>query len=117
MSECEKTREFCLRLESVGAYIFPIVAHKRQQPGWPDRYISHVLWHGFVEFKDWKTPVQLNQRLRLREMNRRQPGSAWVARFSEVGYGIDLEDPNGVVIASCDSDDPKTFLSLCGMKR
>ncbi len=32
-----------------------------QTPGWPDAYIAHAFWHGWIEFKGPATKIQGNQ--------------------------------------------------------
>lgn len=58
-------------------------ASKYQQPGWPDRYLVHTLWCGWLEFKNINTPVEPIQRKRMSEIWARQPGTVFIVRKGE----------------------------------
>ncbi len=79
--ECEKTRKLCTELKNVNALVFAIVGSTRQEPGWPDRWISHKLWTGFIEFKDERTAIKKKQRWIIQQINKRSPGGAFFVRF------------------------------------
>jgi hypothetical protein len=66
-------------------------------PGQPDRYISHRSWHGWIEFKDEKTKLKPIQAMRIKEMNERAPGTAYVARFIGDEF-LNIEDHEGNVL-------------------
>jgi hypothetical protein len=70
-------------LKKVGATVFAIVAHKLQEPGWPDRFISHPWWQGFIEFKDVNTQSTTKQRIIIRTLNRHRLGSAVFVRHPD----------------------------------
>lgn len=81
--ESTKTRALCEDLKRLNTKIFSIVGNRMQEPGIPDRYISHKLWHGWIEFKDEGTQLTEKQAYLIRELNKRQPASAFVIRFPD----------------------------------
>jgi len=50
-SEGDFTRWYCKCLKRVGAVCIPLVGNAYAGAGWPDRYIAHKSFRGFVEFK------------------------------------------------------------------
>lgn len=87
--EIPKTKQFCLELENCGAFIIPYVASKYNRPGVPDRFITHRLWNGWIEFKDAKTQITDLQKWTLSQL-RYRGCNAVVLRF-----------PNTILIDSC----------------
>lgn len=77
-TEPQWTREICKRLLAVNTRVYAIVGGLRQQSGLPDRYICHSIWQGWLEFKNVYTPLDARQKIELRELNRRQPGIAFI---------------------------------------
>jgi len=51
--------------------VLAVTASLRQAPGWPDRYIAHKYWTGWVEFKRWDGRLSVLQLRRLQELNAR----------------------------------------------
>ena len=94
--ECKKTRDLCNELKKLNAVVLAIVAHTKQEPGWPDRYICHTRWHGWIEFKDVHTRLAPLQRIRIREL-RKRGDNAWVVRFPDR-----IEDHEGRLHATFD---------------
>lgn len=81
MKESAWTAKVCRELEMMNAVILPIVAQTKMPPGWPDRYIHHRYWQGFVEFKGETTVLAKHQEQRIGQLNERAPGSAFIARL------------------------------------
>lgn len=78
--EIAYTKLMCNELELINAIVIPYSASMRNRPGTPDRIIVHAYWMGFLEFKGEKTPIKKNQELTIKEMNKRQPGCAFIVR-------------------------------------
>lgn len=104
--ECAWTRSICQKLEAHGCKVRSIVASRMQQPGWPDRWVTHRLWHGHLEFKGEDTVLTALQRIVIRDINLRQPGTAFVVRcaqkpnWPEAGR---IEDHDGKVLHEFDN--------------
>lgn len=84
----------CTYLESHGAFIFAVVASMRQEPGWPDRYISPPgAWCEFKVGKNKPTPKQawVLEQLAIRGAR------AYVIRHLD-GEFVNIEDHNGVCL-------------------
>lgn len=95
MSESSKTRKLCRELEVLGAVTLPYVGSRYGVSGWPDRWICHPLWTGWVEFKDRDNdrPAKLQWK-RLREIWLRDPGGVFVAwhESATIGWPDDLHE-------------------------
>lgn len=103
MSETESglTRELCEQLEDCGAYIKAHVASYMNASGWADRWVCHRLWVGHLEFKGPTTKLEPLQAKRIREINKRQPGTAFVCRFTQMQsdlHWMRIEDADGIVL-------------------
>ena len=96
MGECKETRKFCRALEAQGAATYPAVASEMSPLGWPDRFIGHRRWTGWVEFKAWAGRVSGEQETQLGRL-RAASVPAYVVRFSEDWSQLRLEDPDGTV--------------------
>lgn len=81
--ECKKTRDFCRALEKLGAITYPLVGSRFSPNGFPDRLIWSKQWQGLVEFKDTNTKVDKLQLVRIRDLNKRKPCTAFLYRFLE----------------------------------
>ena len=98
MNESEFTREVTRELKRVRATVFTFVAGQHgQTDGIPDRYISHVLWQGFAEFKGQRTPISPMQKIHHDELNRQRIGQAIIVRFDSTvkdgfRYSIAIKD-------------------------
>jgi hypothetical protein len=97
MKESKFTKRTCEGLESLGAMILPVVANAKMPPGWPDRYVCHRSWDGWLEFKKDDGRLRKIQRAVLERLDVRIPGRALVVRELEDGVG-QLETHNGKVL-------------------
>ena len=112
MRETEWTGELLAHAQSVGAVYLAVVGSEMQQPGWPDRYLSHVLWHGWVEFKGQRTVIEPLQVKRMKELNMRRPGSAWVVRHGPSPLCALVQTPDGETRATCIANTYRQLLAL-----
>jgi hypothetical protein len=110
MNEIEWTRRVCGSLREMNAIVFAVVGQAKQQPGWPDRYICHKRWRGWVEFKGRDTVVTKRQRKVLRDLTERGD-NAVVARFP--GY---VESWGGEVLGTFDGTGRGLLTCLEGLK-
>lgn len=97
-SESDWTARMMKEIVAAGGLVMPIVAHRRGEPGWPDRLVIHTRWTGFVESKVDGRQLTTLQRVRIREIRRRLPNGAVVARRCGDGY-CQLEDETGERLA------------------
>lgn len=82
MNESLFTKQVCDELKRVNATVFNFVAGSPgQTPGIPDRYVSHMLFQGFLEFKGTKTSVSQVQTIMHRELNRHKRGQCLLVRL------------------------------------
>lgn len=80
MNETQWTKTITDDMKKCNAMVFAIVGSLMQEPGWPDRFISHSVWQGHLEFKGVKTKLEAKQAFIVRELNRRKEGTAYVIR-------------------------------------
>lgn len=97
MTESEWTRDICAGIRLCNGIVQAIVGSKMQDPGWPDRFICHRYWRGHIEFKGAKTRLTDKQRIIIRGLRERQPGSAYVVRYPDR-----IEDHEGELLATFD---------------
>jgi hypothetical protein len=99
MGEIAWTRRICNEMKACNALVFACVGGPMQEPGWPDRYVHHTYWSGWLEFKGVRTTVKLKQKIILRKLGRcgyvaRQPNrietadGKLVALFDGTGLGL-----------------------------
>ena len=110
MKESPWTREICAQLKRQNCMTFAVVAHKLQEPGWPDRYVHHAYWRGWLEFKGPKTRTAPKQKIIIRELNVRRPWSAFIVRAPDR-----IEDHSGNVIAYFDGTGRDLLHTLKGI--
>lgn len=79
-TESQWTKKVCEELRKCNALVFSLVAQRAGEAGWPDRYVCHKLWNGWLEFKGKATKLKQKQACMIRELNVRQPGSAFIIR-------------------------------------
>ena len=108
-NESEFTRWFCKCCEAMGAKTIAFVGSTMQQNGISDRYISHPLFRGWVEFKRNENKCTTLQRDFLKDM----------IRVGDVGLVVRLSDDNicfedecGIVYFGCVIN-LRVFTNLC----
>lgn len=77
-SESEWNREFCKHLTLCNAQVFACSASMMQTPGWPDRYIAHPLFCGWVECKRTGNDLSALQLNVVTSINKCRAGTAFV---------------------------------------
>lgn len=68
-------------LTARGALVAVMAANRYTVPGWPDRWVGHRLWTGWLELKTEDGVVSALQAQRVRDIRARRPGTAWVLRL------------------------------------
>lgn len=89
MRECPATRKLCRALEKQGAITYPLIAGKKTPIGWPDRFVAHAKWSGFLEMKARGGRIGEAQAQRIQQLRDRGV-AAFVLRFDPLtieGYG------------------------------
>lgn len=51
MRETEWKSKLKKEFESIGAKVLSLHGHAMQAPGWPDLYVCHPIWSGWIELK------------------------------------------------------------------
>ena len=100
--ECNFTRFFCRSIERCNGMTFAVVGSNMQTPGWPDRYIAHARWSGWIEFKLGSKPLSDIQRDVLQGLYKRGV-PCYVGRIRSGSTDFfELRHVNGKVLANID---------------
>lgn len=110
MRESEFKRRVLDGVTRCNGMVFHIVASMMQEPGWPDEYIQHRYWRGFLEFKGKNTRLSAKQKIIIRELNERCPGSAYVVRYPDR-----IENEKGELIVNFDGSGQDLVQKLSGI--
>jgi len=90
------------KLRSAGAMVLKLHGHAQQSSGWPDLFIGHRIWTGWLEvkFQDgrWKNELQ---RHRIRDLRFRNV-PCFVIRWM-AGHEV-LEDEDGNIVGKLEGD-------------
>jgi hypothetical protein len=89
MKEGTFTQTVIEALKRVNTEVLVLVMSRGTTSGWPDRYISHTKWRGWLEFKTRKGGLRQDQIRVMNSLNDKHPGSAYVIREPDV---IELVD-------------------------
>jgi hypothetical protein len=65
MKENEFARIVTKALRQCNAEVLSIVGNKMQAPAWPDIFVAHRYWVGFIEFKGVETVLRRDQRIKI----------------------------------------------------
>lgn len=84
----------CKEIAATGAVVFCISPGRFTTSGLPDRYVSSVIWSGWIEFKGRDTAVRTDQKIVCRSMTIRNPGSVFFVRFPNI---IETNTARGIV--------------------
>lgn len=95
MTESQMTRRLCKRLTDKGWFVYAAVGTEMQS-GWPDRFIAHAQWHGWVEFKTDDYTCEPQQKLTIKRLLERGV-NVHVVRFLKPESRLQLEDREGVI--------------------
>ena len=76
-----------------GADALSLHGHGMQAPGWPDLWIGHWRWSGWLELKAHKGELSTAQRIIGRKLERRQ--QFYCVRATAKWDGFTVEDSNG----------------------
>lgn len=103
------TARVCKHFEKFNAMTFAVVGGEKQKSGWPDRYVHHSYWSGWLEFKGETTTITALQIKIIVELNRRQPGCAFILRKCNESENGMLFDENGGYCGLIDLDSGNPF--------
>lgn len=91
-------RELRTILRECDAEILPIVGNKMQPGAWPDLYIAHIFYNGWIEFKAEDTLLRPDQVKKISRLKEREV-PAYVVRVPNI-----IEDEFGTQLDTFDSD-------------
>jgi hypothetical protein len=94
--ESKFTKKVCGILKNRGALVFACMGTEYQS-GWPDRYVSHKRWRGWIEFKSLKRRLELNQKITIQQLRQRGDNAIIIRETYSPEIGR-LEDVDGTCI-------------------
>lgn len=90
-SEAAFTTRLATALRARGALTFKIHGHLLQAGGWPDTYVAHPMWRGWIESKVDSNNLDARQRAIGKQLKR--AGDRFVvARFCRESEVVQFED-------------------------
>ncbi len=96
-------------LRGRGAMVLNVHGHGMQGAGWPDLYVLHNLWTGWIELKVGKREVTALQGIKIRDIRKRGE-NALILRLHDDGV-IQLENRyTSITLKGLSSDNVLTFL-------
>lgn len=103
MRESKFQKDLVDRLEKFNAEVFHVHGQSvYQESGWPDLYVAHSKWTGWLELKVWPNKLDQIQELTLKKLAHHGV-QAWCAT-----YGVDLTgDQNATIVYNCPLHDFK----------
>jgi hypothetical protein len=104
MKESVFEKRFKECLQRCDSLRLKIHGHLGQDSGWPDLYVAHLRWQGFIELKVENGQPRTNQIVVIKSLRRRGV-PALVVRCKEYGKGHNNERGDGDIgidIISCD---------------
>src|SRR4051794_10314298 len=84
-SESELSRELSARLVARGALVIAKVGNYMEQSGWPDRFVAHRVYNGWLEMKRDQRELTPSQRDLMQGMLARRTRSCVVRYESSWG--------------------------------
>lgn len=104
MSESSETRLLCQALARFNCTTAAITGSQFMR-NWPDRYVHHSRWAGWIEFKIGCRKCTPAQKEIIKKLNRSRPGSAFVCRHTGSCTGR-IEDQDGNLLATYEGPQP-----------
>lgn len=78
-------------LDGSGAVVFKVVGDMRQGIGWPDIYIAHPIWTGWLELKCNNNTCSAQQALCLRDLRRNKVPAFVLRRIDKTRAVLEFE--------------------------
>ena len=101
-TETKLTARLLVPWRAMGAEVLNITGSAFQAPGWPDIFICHKHWSGWIEFKGPTTPIQPHQKRIVRTIGLTQ--SVFVVRFlyqDAATWRYEVSDSNLTRLVEC----------------
>ncbi len=86
MKETEFQKKIVKMLKNRGAMVLNVHGHGMQVSGWPDLYVAHHKWTGWIELKVGDRGVTGLQKVKIRELKKRRV-NAVVVRLYKDNFG------------------------------
>lgn len=96
MKENQFQKQVIRALEGYGAKVLNVHGHAMQARGWPDLYVAHRDWDGWLELKVGSNSCSTLQQIVIRDLRERDV-PAFVLRLVTEGY-VQLEDGDKTIL-------------------
>ena len=104
MKETDFAKKITKNIRDCNGLVLSVVGNRMQQNSWPDIYVAHRYWTGWIEFKGLKTMLRKDQ-AKLLEGLRERYIEAYVVRAPNM-----IEDHNGNLLELFDPKVPVDLL-------
>ena len=108
MTEHQFSKKLVAGLRRCNAIVLNIHGEEKQASGWPDLYIAHSFYNGFVELKGERTELKSLQAAIIRKLKERGT-YACVVRYPNL-----IQNEEGVRIMRLESMEPLELLKALG---
>ena len=106
MKENEWANKLVPEMRRCNALVLNTHGEKYQQRGWPDLYIAHTFYIGWIELKGEYTKLEPHQKKMLKEL-RKKGINAFVARYPNL-----IQNYEGVLLSRFDSTGKGLLIQL-----
>ena len=106
MKENKFAAKITANLRKCNALVLSVVGSRMQQNSWPDAYVAHRYWTGWIEFKGENTVLRKDQAILIEELWTRGV-EAYVVR-----YPYYIESYKGEQLGTFDPNDPVDLLKV-----
>ena len=112
--ETTVVRDLARRLEGVGALALKVHGHLMQEAGWPDLYVAHRTFHGWIEVKSGDRTLTALQRVRIGQIRARGVPALVVRGRDGV---LTVEDVDGATVATLPEEASRLLSRLAVLAR
>ena len=106
MKETDFAKKITRNLRDCNALVLSVVGNRMQQNSWPDIYVAHVYWSGWIEFKGLKTKLRKDQKVLIEGLQIRGANAVIVRAPDKI------EDAAGALLSRFDPKFPVNLLRV-----
>ena len=106
MKENVFAKKITKNIRDCNGLVLSVVGSRMQENSWPDIYVAHKYWTGWIEFKGEKTRLRKDQALKLEQLCERGV-QTYVVR-----YPNRIESYTGNLMCKFNPSDPVSLLRV-----
>jgi hypothetical protein len=111
MKENEWSAVLVPQMRRCNALVLNVHGEQYQQPGWPDLYVCHRFYRGWIELKGQTTYLESHQRAMIRKLKERGD-AVYVARYPNL-----IQNEEGVLFERFDGTGKGLIFALAELER